>query len=151
MQSPSWGENRETQGGSNCNWARVSGVALLTHKSLLGSSLPTSKSSDVRLGAHLLEISLDERQPRWLKGKEFACRPFDPWVGKIPWRRKWQPTPVLLPGESHELRSLVGYSPWVCKESRLNDSAAATAESTYSAVSTKCYKPGLVSPWRAGC
>ena len=42
---------------------------------------------------------------------------FDPWVGKIPWRRKWQPTPVLLPGESHGRRSLVGYSPWGCKES----------------------------------
>ena len=42
---------------------------------------------------------------------------FNPWVGKIPWRRKWQPTPVLLPGKSHGLRSLVGYSPWGCKES----------------------------------
>ena len=42
---------------------------------------------------------------------------FDPWVGKIPWRRKWQPTPVFLPGKSHGLRSLVGCSPWGCKES----------------------------------
>ena len=33
------------------------------------------------------------------------------------WRRKWQPTPVFLPGKSHERRSLVGYSPWGCKES----------------------------------
>ena len=41
---------------------------------------------------------------------------FDPWVGKIPWRRKWQPTPVFLPGESHGRRSLVGYSPWGRKE-----------------------------------
>ena len=41
---------------------------------------------------------------------------FDPWVGKIPWIRKWQPTPVLLPGESHGRRSLVGYSPRSCKE-----------------------------------
>ena len=32
------------------------------------------------------------------------------------WRRKWQPTPVVLPGESHGQRSLVGYSPWGCKE-----------------------------------
>ena len=40
----------------------------------------------------------------------------DPWVGKIPWRRKWQPTPVLLPGKSHGWRNLVGYSPWGCKE-----------------------------------
>ena len=41
----------------------------------------------------------------------------DPWVGKIPWRRKWQPTPVFLPGESHGERRLVGYSPWGRKES----------------------------------
>ena len=40
----------------------------------------------------------------------------DRWVGKIPWRRKWQPTPVFLPGESHGQRSLVGYSPWGGKE-----------------------------------
>ena len=36
---------------------------------------------------------------------------FDPWVGKIPWRREWQPTPVFSPGESHGQRSLAGYSP----------------------------------------
>ena len=38
-------------------------------------------------------------------------------VGKIPWRGKWQPTPVLLPGKSHGWKSLVGYSPWGRKES----------------------------------
>ena len=42
---------------------------------------------------------------------------FDPWVGKIPWRRKWQSTPGLVPGKSHGQRSLVGYSPWGRKES----------------------------------
>ena len=42
---------------------------------------------------------------------------FDPWVGKIPWKRKWQPTPVLLLGKSHGQRSLIGYSPWGRKES----------------------------------
>ena len=36
---------------------------------------------------------------------------FDPWVGKIPWRRKWQPIPVFLLGESHGQRRLVGFSP----------------------------------------
>ena len=49
-----------------------------------------------------------------LNSKESACNAgdprFNPWVGKIPWRRQWQPTPVLLPGESHGQRSLVGYS-----------------------------------------
>ena len=52
--------------------------------------------------------------PRCLSDKEFAfqCRRcgFDPWVKKIPWR-KWQPTPVFLPGKSHEQRNLAGYSP----------------------------------------
>ena len=40
-----------------------------------------------------------------------------PESGRFPWRRKWQPTPVFLPGESHGQRSLVGYSPWGRKES----------------------------------
>ena len=40
---------------------------------------------------------------------------FSPWVGKISWRRKWQPTPVFLPGKSHGQKSLVGYSPWCSK------------------------------------
>ena len=41
---------------------------------------------------------------------------FHPWVGKIPWRREWLPTPVFLPGEFHGQRSLRGYSPWGHKE-----------------------------------
>ena len=56
----------------------------------------------------------------WLSGKEPACqcrrRKFDPWVRKIPWRRKRQPTPVLLPGKSHGQRSLAGCS---CEESEM--------------------------------
>ena len=59
--------------------------------------------------------------PRWLSGKESTCqyrRPkFDPWVGKIPRRRAWQPTPVFLPGKPHGQRSLAGYSPGGSKES----------------------------------
>ena len=39
-----------------------------------------------------------------------------PGLGRFPWRRNWQPTAVFLPGESHGQRSLVGYSPWGCKE-----------------------------------
>ena len=63
--------------------------------------------------------------PWWLSGKEPACQSrrsgFGPWVGKIPWRREWQPTPVLLPEKSHGQRSLVGYSPWGCKESDITE------------------------------
>ena len=51
-----------------------------------------------------------------VKESAYQCRrykrsSFHPWIGKIPWSRKQQPTPVFLPGESHGLRSLVGYSP----------------------------------------
>ena len=42
---------------------------------------------------------------------------FDPWVGKVPWRRERKPTPVFLPGEFHGQRSLMDYSPWDLKES----------------------------------
>ena len=53
---------------------------------------------------------------RWLSSKEFTCQcrrhGFSPWVGKIPWRKKWQPTPVLLPEKSHRQRSLGSYGPW---------------------------------------
>ena len=58
--------------------------------------------------------------PRWLSGKESACQcrrhkrhGFDLWMGKIPWRRKWQPIPVFLPEKLHGQRSL---SPGGCKE-----------------------------------
>ena len=57
-------------------------------------------------------------------GKEPACQcrrhkrhDFDPLVGKIPWRRAWQPTPVFLPGESHGQRNLAGYCPKGHKDS----------------------------------
>ena len=49
-------------------------------------------------------------------GETRECR-FDPWVRKIPWSRKRQPTPVFLPGKFHGQRGLVGYSPWGHKES----------------------------------
>ena len=46
---------------------------------------------------------------------------FSPWVEKIPWSRKWQPTPVFLPGESYGQRSLLGCSPWGHKASDMTD------------------------------
>ena len=48
---------------------------------------------------------------------------FDPWVGKIPLRRAWQPTPIFLSGESHGERSLEGYSPWYHTESDTTEGA----------------------------
>ena len=46
---------------------------------------------------------------------------FDSWVRKIPWRRKWQPSPVFLHGKFHGQRSLEGYSPWHCKELNMTE------------------------------
>ena len=66
--------------------------------------------------------------PGGASGKESACQHrrrkrcrFDPWVRKVPWRMKWQSTPVFLSGESHGQRSLVGYSQRDCKESDMTD------------------------------
>ena len=62
----------------------------------------------------------------WLNGRIFLqCRRrrLDPWVGRIPWRRKWQPTPEFLPGEFHGQRSLAGYSPWSPKEMEMTECA----------------------------
>ena len=68
------------------------------------------------------------RFPRWLSGKESTCQcrrcrscGFNPWVEKIPWRRKWQPSPISLSGESHGLRSLAGCSPCDHKESGMTE------------------------------
>ena len=56
------------------------------------------------------------KEPNYQYRRHKRCG-FDPWVSKIPWSRKWQPTPVFLLGESHGQRSLVGYSPWGHTES----------------------------------
>ena len=59
----------------------------------------------------------------WCSGNESTCQSrrcrwhgFDPWVGKIPWSRKWQPMPLFLPGKFHGQRRLAGCSLWCCKE-----------------------------------
>ena len=92
---------------------------------------PAGGSDDAEVAGRsnaVIRVFHAESKCRWLcfpggsDGKVPAClqcgRPrFDPSVGKIPWRRKWHPTPVFLPGESHGWRSLVGYSPWGLKES----------------------------------
>ena len=83
---------------------------------------------DFFLKVQLICISLviNEGLPSGASGKEPACQcrrhGFYPWVGKISWRRRaWRPTPVVLPGESHGQRSLVGYSPKCCKELDLTE------------------------------
>ena len=75
---------------------------------------------------YLISLLVEQGFPSGARGKELACqwrrcrRPrFDPWIGRILWRREWQPTPIFSPGKSHGQRSLVGYSPWGRKESNM--------------------------------
>ena len=56
---------------------------------------------------------------------------FDPWAGKIPWRRTWQPIPVFLPGESPWTEEPEGYGPWGCKESDMTESHTHTHTHTH--------------------
>ena len=98
----SWPEKSgPPEGNPNINWS-MHGVQLATPMPQFGGFGGVSPASEIGL-------------PRWSSSKEGACQcrrhRVDPWVGKIPWRRKWQPTPVFLPEKLHEQRSLVGYSP----------------------------------------
>ena len=66
---------------------------------------------------------------------------FNSWVGKIPWRRKWHPTSIFLPGKSHKQRSLEGYSPWGLKEldttRQLKNKKAVTVRQCYIVLNPK--------------
>ena len=89
------------------------GAASISHLILSPPFFPVLLSHQVIIN-NLLGL---EGLPGGASGKEPACQcrrrkrcRFDPWVGRIPWRRAWHPTPVFLPGESHGQRGLVGYS-----------------------------------------
>ena len=78
---------------------------------------------------NLFYIIVKKELPRWNSGKGPPCNAgdagdtsSDTWVRKIPWRT-WQPTPLFLPGKSHEQRSLGGYSPWGCREFDMTEHA----------------------------
>ena len=95
--------------------------------SLVGCSPWGRKESDKTERLHFTSLPHSIHRlgfPGGASGKEPACQcrrskrqGFDPWVGKIPCWRAWQPTPVFLPGKSQGQRSLVGHSPKGCKES----------------------------------
>ena len=112
---PGWGEllwrhestSQMPPGYSHSAYRRIS-QTLVTHISL-----------------RHIDISYLLGFPHSSDSRESACNAGDPgslpWVGKIPWRREWEPTPVFLPEESHGLKSLTGYSPWGHKESDMTE------------------------------
>ena len=101
------------------------------HKRILGDQLGLMETSGELYWwkpqeSYVLEIGLPH--PRWLSGKESTCQcrrhrfspwaKFNLWVRNIPWRRKWQFTPVFLPGKYHGQRRLTGCTPCGCKRVR---------------------------------
>ena len=93
--------------------------------SLSSETLNVSRfaSKLTNLLVNFIKVDITLGFPAGTSGKEPTCQcrrhkrhRFDPWIGKIPWRRAWQPTPVFWPGESHGQRSLAEYSPWGCQE-----------------------------------
>ena len=106
-------------------WIFPSSILVLGLKRPKNNNQHSGNEHTLCLGCHF-KIRLPSKRnwasqvARW---KEFTCqcrrRGFNLCAGKIPWRRKWQSTPALLPGKSHGRRSLIGYSPWGRKESTL--------------------------------
>ena len=85
-------------------------------------------------------------QGKNLPAMQTCKRPgFDPWVRKIPWRRKWQPAPVILSGKSHGQRSLAGYSPRGRKELDTTQRLNNTPKSQY--CTTTGTSPGQLGSW----
>ena len=102
-----WGQDSEQYWNSSIFlWSLVEGIELLDNG---------------RQSSFIENMGWRRHFPGGACGKESTCQckrcRLDPWVGKIPWSRKWYPIPVFLPGKSHEQRSLVGYIPWGCKDS----------------------------------
>ena len=75
----------------------------------LRQRLPAMRETQVRSLGQEDPLEKEVEAPCWRPG-------FNPWVRKISWRRKWQATPVFLPGKSHGWRNLGGHSPWGHKE-----------------------------------
>ena len=81
----------------------------------LGWDLSSLRMTQTELVERASHMALVVKNPLANAGRSKRCQ-FNPWIRKIPQRRAWQPIPVLLLAESHGQRSLVGYSPWGCKE-----------------------------------
>ena len=94
--------------------------------------------------------------PGGASGKESACQckrrkrlGFDPCIGKILWSEKWQATLVFLPGKFHVQRSLLGYSPWGCKESDRTEHMTLNIQGMHLISSCRCVVQSIFNTY--GC
>ena len=116
----------DTRAGAVAQTHQLGVRCRLTGRQRTAGPLPRCecRSGDLLLPQAMLSPGLLPGSPGSASGKEPVCqcgrykkRGFNPWIRKIPWRRKWQPTPVFLPGKVLGQRSLAGYSPQGRKES----------------------------------
>ena len=142
------------------NWETGTGLyTLLCILQITSENLPWGARSSARCSLGTWEGNPKKRGymctgwggcfPGGANCKDFTCQcrsrrrhVFDPWVGKISWKRAWQPTPVSLPGESHGRRSLVDYSPrghkeWDMTEQQNNEQQYVCVWAIHSAVQQK--------------
>ena len=116
----------------NETWGTVTFLRFLTCTAAsVASSSTLAKEREFPVWLRCLYLTtsiVNKRASQWLSGKESTCQcvrcrrhRFDSWIRKIPWRRKCQPTPVFLPGESHGQKSLVDHSLGDCKELDLTE------------------------------
>ena len=88
-----------------------------------GPPVPHHLPKLAQVHVHCISEAIQPSHPMMPTSPCLQCRrpKFDLWIGKIPWRRKWLPTPAFVPGEFHGQRSLAGYSPWDHKESDMTE------------------------------
>ena len=119
----------------DCSLRAPLSMGILWAGTLEQVSTPSSRgSSQSRDWTQISQLEVDSLCiwgfPGGSDGKESACWcRFDHWVGKIPWKRKWQSIPVFLPGKSQGQRSLMGYSWWGYK--RVRQYLATKQQTTY--------------------
>ena len=136
--SPSWASKWKMSLWAQ-HWDKLSGLRWDGQKLLLRSLYYfLTKNMASPAGSAVKRICLQCRRLR--RGR------FNTWLGKIPWKGAWQPTPVFLPEESHGQRSLAVYSPWSCKES---DRMEATEHvcTTKNITDTSYLVAGESKPW----
>ena len=120
-------------GEKNCNPLQYSGPENFMDCVVYGVAKSWTRLSDfhslrLKTKSNKMTETTKQLQKDGSDGQESACQwrrcrrcGFSPWVGKIPWRRAWQPTPVFLPGEYYRQRSLAGYNPQDHKESDMTE------------------------------
>ena len=114
-----WVWNRLPQTGT---WIHVAGTGTQSKHMVPVLGPNEAQVLEVSLQKEFSEKQSDMRLPRWHDWERICLQwSFNPWVRKIPQRRKWQTTSVFLPGESHRQRSLMRYIPWGLKESDMTE------------------------------